>query len=111
MLLSTKRLHRVDLVTVEGRIDASTSPELDQCLRGLISEGRFRLVLDLTKVDYLSSAGIKSFVGVQKECKRWNRGELRLAGLQTRLKETFDMVGLTPVFKLFDTAVDAVGSF
>lgn len=111
MLLSAKRLHRVDLVTVEGRIDASTAPELEECLRGFLAEGRFRLVLDLTKVDYLSSAGIKTLVGVQKECKRWNRGEVRLAGLQDRLKETFDMVGLTPVFRLFDTAVDAVGSY
>ncbi len=111
MQLTTKRLHRVDLVSVEGRIDASTAPQLEETLRSIMAEERFRLVLDLTNVDYVSSAGLKVFLGVQKEAKKWNRGELRMTGLQPRLKETLELVGLIPLFKFYDTAVEAVGSF
>ncbi len=111
MELASQRFKRADLVTVYGRIDTATAPRLEATLRGLIAEERFKFVIDLTACDYVSSAGIKVFLSIQKEIKRWNRGELRISGLQPRVKETLEMVGLLPLFRTYDTPLEAVGSF
>lgn len=111
MQVTTKNLNRVDLVSVSGRIDANTAPALEQEIRNLIDAKRFRIVVDLTGVDYISSAGLKVLLNALKEVKRWNRGDLRLVGLQPKIREIFDMVGLLPLFKVFATPVDGVGSF
>jgi anti-sigma B factor antagonist len=111
MELSSQRFKRADLVTVTGRIDAATSPCLEAALRGLIAEDRFKFVVDLSGSDYISSAGVKVLLAIQKEVKRWNRGELRISGLQPRVKGTLEMVGLLPLFRTYDTPLEAVGSF
>jgi anti-sigma B factor antagonist len=111
MHITTKRLHRVDLIAVEGRVDAATAPELEQAFRSILAQERFRLVFDMSKVDFISSAGLKVLLSVQKEAKKWNRGELRLAAMSPHLVETLEMVGLIPLFKCFENDVEAVGSF
>ena len=46
-----------------------------------------------------------------KVCKRWNRGDVRLAALQQRIADVLDLAGLTPLFKIFEDDTLAVGSF
>jgi anti-sigma B factor antagonist len=111
MELTSQRFKRADLVTITGRVDAATAPRLEAELRGFIAEERFKFVVDFSGSDYISSAGIKVLLAIQKEVKRWNRGELRICGLQPRVRETLDMVGLLPLFRTFDTPLEAVGSF
>lgn len=111
MEVTTKQLKRVDLVTVSGRIDSATAPELDRVLKSIVEAGRYRICMDLKDLEYMSSAGIKVLISTLKTCKRWNRGDLRLANLSPRIAEVFDLAGLTPLFKVYSDAVEAVGSF
>lgn len=111
MEITSKQLKRVDLVTVGGRIDSSTAPELDEVLRSILDAERFRICMDLENLEYLSSAGIKVLISTLKTCKRWNRGDLRLANMPPRIAEVFELVGLTPLFKVYPSLVEAVGSF
>lgn len=67
--------------------------------------------MDLKNLEYLSSAGIKVLISILKTCKRWNRGDLRLANMPTRIADVFDLAGLTPLFKIYPDVVEAVGSF
>ncbi len=73
--------------------------------------GNYRLAIDMSGVDYISSAGIRALIAARKQARRWNRGDLRLAGLQPRIVEVFDLVGISSLFDSFDSPVDAVGSF
>ena len=111
MKITTKQLKRVDVVTVSGRVDSSTAPELDKVLRSITDAERFRICMDLKDLEYLSSAGIKVLISTLKTCKRWNRGELRLANMPPYIAEVFDLAGLIPLFKLYPDLVEAVGSF
>jgi anti-sigma B factor antagonist len=111
LIVSKKVFSRVDLISTEGRIDASTAPTLDESLKASLAAGRFRLVVDFGATDYISSAGLKVLVANLKEVKR-HRGDLRLARLSRNLKDTFNMVGLTPeLFKTYEDVLEAVGSF
>jgi anti-sigma B factor antagonist len=111
MEITTKQLKRVDVVAVSGRVDSATAPDLDKVLRSIVDEGRFRICMDLEGLEYMSSGGIKVLISILKTCRRWNRGDLRLAGMSPRIVEVFDLAGLTPLFKIYPDAVEAVGSF
>jgi len=111
MEITTKRLKRVDLVTVGGRIDSATAPELERILRSIVDAGRYRICMDLKDLKYISSAGIKVLISILKTCKRWNRGDLRLANMPPYIADVFDLAGLTPLFKIYPDTVEAVGSF
>ena len=111
MEITTQQLRRVDVVTVSGRIDSSTAPDLDTVLTSILAADRYRICMDLSNLEYISSAGIKILISVLKTCKRWNRGDLRLANLLPRIADVFDLAGLTPLFKIYPSLVEAVGSF
>jgi len=111
MEISSIRLRRCDLITLSGRIDGSVAPEVDQALKEITDAGRFRIVLDMSGVTFASSAFLRVLIKYLRLCKRWNRGDLRLAGLTSRIADVFDLAGLTPLFKIFDNATLAVGSF
>ena len=111
MEVTTAPLKRCTLITASGRIDSSTAPKLQSVINEVTDEGNFKLVLDLTDVDFISSAGLWVLVNAQKKCKRFNRGELVLTGLQNRIHEALDLAGFIPYFKIFEDTTQAVGSF
>ena len=111
MEISTKDLKRVTLVAPVGRIDHQTAPALQKTLDDLINNGHFKIVIDMSGVSYISSAGLRVLLGARKAVKRWNRGDLRLSGLQPYVKDTMELVGFTRIFSIFDDPIEAVGGF
>ena len=111
MELTSERFRRCDLVRATGRIDSQTAPQLAEAFRAITKNGRFSIVFDMSAVEFISSAGLRVLIDVQKTCKHLNRGELVLASVSQRVHETLDLVGFLPLFKFFDDVVEAVGSF
>lgn len=111
MEIQSKQLRRCDLVTVTGRLDSSTVPQLQAALTAIKDKGRYKIVLNMAEVTYVSSAGLGEMVATQNECKNSHRGELILVGVQPRIKEALDLAGLTRLFKFFEYETDAVGYF
>ena len=72
---------------------------------------RFNIVFDMAQVDFVSSAGLRVMIAIQKTCKKWNRGELVLVNVPERIYETLDLAGFVPLFQIFDELVEAVGYF
>lgn len=110
MNIETRELKHVTVVKVTGRVDSATAPDLEQALTDLINSDRNQLVLDLSGVEYMSSAGLRVLVSMLKAAKKGG-GDLRLAQLSPRVAEVFDLAGLTPVFGIHTDIVEAVGSF
>lgn len=111
MEVTTKKLRRCDLVVVRGRIDASSVKVLSDALAEIKEARRYKLVLNLKDVTYISSAGLSELIDTQNTCKQMRRGELVLAEVPPRIKEVLDLAGLTSLFRSFDTEVEAVGYF
>ncbi|MDA0242660.1 MAG: STAS domain-containing protein [Chloroflexi bacterium] len=107
---SVESYKRVDVVEIVGRIDSNNAPELDTLLSELLDRGRYQLVLDLSAVSYMSSAGLRALVGTLRTCKK-NGGDVRLVNISARVEEVLDLAGLTSLFERFDDQVSAVGSF
>ena len=116
MEVSHRRMNRVDLLEVSGRVDAATAPRLKQQIDALFEEGRYRIVLDLAKLEYISSPGLRVLIEARKKARDWKitdleGGDIRIANLPPRIKEVFDLTGFTSLFELYGDTVEAVGSF
>ncbi len=111
MDFSTVDLKRCTLVRVSGRIDGSVAPQLGGALRDVLEAGHFKLVLNLKDVSYTSSAALRELISAWKHCRRWNRGDLRLAEPNVNIRKVLDLTGLSGQIQVFDTEAEAVGSF
>ena len=111
MDIATTQLKRCDLLSVNGRIDSYTAPQVEDALKSLLDKGRFKIVLDMGGVDFMSSKGWWVLIAAQKACRRYNRGEVVLVDLQDKLRESLNLVGMGSYFKVFDDVTTAVGSF
>jgi len=111
MEITTKKFKSCDMVVVKGRVDSSTAPQLSEALEGITGDGRFKIVLDMSGLEYMSSAGFRALLSSQRVCKRYNRGEIVLAVVPERVKEALELAGFTELFKTFEDAVEAVGHF
>ena len=110
LAITVENMKRVDLITVNGRIDSNSAPQFDQALKDIMNAGRYNIVLDLSGVSYMSSAGLRGIVSALRECKK-KRGDVRLAAPSERVSEVLSLAGLDPLFQLFDDSTTAVGSF
>ncbi len=85
---------------LSGRLDAATSPDADQALRGKLDDCR-ALVIDLGDLSYISSAGLRVLLLVAKQMQSHN-GKLALCRLTPVVKEVFELSGLTSIFNIVD---------
>lgn len=108
--ISVQSFKRVDLVTVAGRVDSNTAPELEEALEERMSEGRYNLVLDLSEVNYLSSAGLRALVSALRNTKK-KGGDVRIAQPSERVAEVMTLAGLDSLFTSYDDVTVAVGSY
>ncbi len=69
MELSHRRVHRVDIISIKGRLTAAEAPELQQLFNQLFEESRYRIVLDLQELEFVSSPGLRVLI----EGRKWAR--------------------------------------
>jgi anti-sigma B factor antagonist len=95
------------VVEVGGEIDVYTAPKLREQLVDLVNAGRYHLVVDMEKVEFLDSTGLGVLVGGLKRV-RAHDGSLRLVCTQERILKIFRITGLTKVFPIHDSVSEAV---
>lgn len=111
MEITTISYKHCDLVRIKGRIDSATAPQLSETLEKVNAGGRYKIVLDMAEVEYISSSGLWVLVNTQKNCRRYNRGEVVLACVPERIHAALDLAGFVPFFKMFPDVTAAVGNF
>lgn len=111
MKIEKIRLKRCDVIKLEGRFDSSTAPALEQALKESMENGVYRIVLDMSGVEFFGSAAIRVLLMAFKECRKWNRGDIRLAAIPEPIAKVFDLAGILPMIQTFSDPLLAVGSF
>ena len=84
-------------VAPEGRIDTMTAPELEKKLVEII-DGVSELVLDMAKVEYISSAGLRVILKVQKIMLR--QGKMKLVNVNENVMEVFEITGFSDILNI-----------
>lgn len=91
-LTITKNVTDVTTVGLEGRLDTSTSPELEKYMEECISEIN-DLVLDFGKLEYISSAGLRVILKLYKTMSK--KGSMKLVNVNETVGEVLDITGFT----------------
>ena len=81
----------------EGRLDTLTAPELESAIEASL-DGTQELVLDLEKLEYISSAGLRVLLIAQKKMSK--RGEMKLIHVSDTIMEIFDVTGFTDILTI-----------
>ena len=97
-------------IALRGRIDQPAARAIEDALNDLCDAGRSRVVVDLSEVVYVASAGLASLLtGVRRA--RLLKGDVRLSAMNDRVREVFEMSGFDQVFAIYPTAEQAVASY
>jgi anti-sigma B factor antagonist len=111
MEITVQEFKHCDMITVRGRVDSATAPQLAQALEAANEGGKYKLVIDMEGLEYMSSAGFRAMLAAQRNCRKYNRGEVVLASVPARIREALELAGFTELFKTFDDTLTAVGHF
>jgi anti-sigma B factor antagonist len=84
-------------VAIEGKLDTTTAPEFEKTL-GEILSGVSELVLDMTNLEYVSSAGLRVILKFQKIMN--TQGSMRLIGVNDCIMEVFDITGFLDILTI-----------
>ena len=110
MEIKDKQINEVTIISLTGSIDAMTAPKITEFIYGQIARGNIKLVMDLSGVDYTSSAGLRVLLGAIKET-RAQSGDLRLAGIRPDVQKVLNLSGFSNILKTFNDAEAAAASY
>ena len=110
MEITAQEFKRCSLVKPSGRIDSATAPQFQDALDAVTESGTYRLVLDMSEVDFISSAGLRAIVNARKTCRRYNRGDLVLASPSENVQRTMELAGFYTLFDVYGTPIEAAGN-
>jgi anti-anti-sigma factor len=102
MNLEQERRNDILILRPRGRLDSSSSPELERVVTEQLESGVQRLVFDLSALEYISSAGLRVVLLAGKKL-RATKGKLVLVGLRDMVREVFDMSGFLTLFAVTDS--------
>lgn len=95
------------VVEVVGELDAYTSPRLRRALEELAVPGRYRLVVEATRLDFMDSSGLGVLVGAHKRARNGG-GALAIAGAPERILRVLRITGLVRVMPAFPSLEEAL---
>jgi anti-anti-sigma factor len=100
----------IAVVQPDGRIDTLAAEQLDQVLQATMAGGHHKIVMDMSKVEYISSAGLRSLAAVLVKCRE-ESGDMKLAALNERVTRVFRIIGFDILMSVSDTPEAAIAEF
>ena len=100
----------VKVIKCAGYIDSENSGQIKTVIEDLIREGSYKMIMDLGRVDYVSSAGWGLFVGYLHEARN-NKGDIKIADMKKEVLEIFELLDFVNIFQYFRNVTDAVKAF
>lgn len=103
MKYTVSELGKWTIVAPVGRVDGHTSPELDCGLRKIIDDGARFAALDLTGVEYMSSAGLRVLLATYKSVKALD-GDMALISPKDNVAEVLEISGFSGIFRIISNS-------
>jgi anti-sigma B factor antagonist len=108
MEISTQEIKHVELITVRGRVDSVEAAGLAHVLEVALRRGKYKIVVDMSQVEYMSSAGFRALGDAQRNSQRQHRGEVILAQVPPLIHEALELIGFTEYFHIEDSVAAAL---
>ncbi|MDO5552343.1 MAG: STAS domain-containing protein [Planctomycetia bacterium] len=84
-------------VSISGRLDTNTSSDIESKILGMLN-GVSSLLIDLSELEYISSAGLRTLLTIQKVFA--SQGEMKLVNIKEKIMDIFEITGFTAVLNI-----------
>lgn len=108
MEIVVKELDHCDVISVIGYLERSGAEQLAQVLETSNKRGKYNLVIDLSQVEYIASAGFRILLIAQQNNRRNHHGELILAQVPDHVRQVLELTGFGGFFRIFDDLSSAI---
>ncbi len=102
--------NQISIIKVGGFIDTTTSSEVERALNSLLKQGRYKIIIDLGNVDYISSAGWGIFISEIKSIRE-HGGDLKLVRMIPDVYEIFELLEFHHILDVYDSVEEAIRKF
>ena len=99
------------VIKISGRWDHLTNPQVENALTQLLQKKQFWIVLDLSELEFINSAGIKTIGASLREIRKPNRGDIRVSGMKCAVLRTFERCGYLELIQSYEDLEIAIESF
>ncbi len=98
------------ILALAGFLDAHTAPEFESAIQQELDAGNIRLIVDCSKLTYISSAGLGVFMGFVEEIRE-RAGDIKICGLSPKVRQVFEILGFPALYDIVDDVPAAVQRF
>ncbi len=107
MILLKDEINNNVIIRCDGRLDAVTSPQVENMLNNVLSEKKYNICIDFNKIDYLSSAGMRLLLSMTKRVKILG-GRFVLFSINEDVMEIIKMAGFEHILNIYSDEKQAV---
>ncbi len=100
----------VDVLHLDGSLDAYSFPRLEHSLNQLRDKQRNRIILDCSNLDYINSASLGALIGFARKARE-SDGDLKLASLTPKISSIVELLGFDKILQIFPDSELAVSKF
>jgi anti-sigma B factor antagonist len=100
----------VNIIELNGYLDAHTAPLLESAFSELIDKNKFKIVANFEKLKYISSAGLGVFMAFIEQIRSHN-GDIKLTTMIPSVYNIFDLLGFPLLYEFFNTEKEAIDKF
>ncbi len=109
MTIETTMHGKTAVIALDGRMDADQAGLFEAECDRVVAQGVTHIIVDLARLKYVSSMGLRSFLHVAKT-RQAGDGGLAMVNFGGFVKQVFDVTRLTPLFKIYETVEQALQS-
>jgi anti-sigma B factor antagonist len=96
----------ISILRLKGFLDAHTAPNFEQAIQELIEENRYKIIVSMSDLNYISSAGLGVFMGFIEEIRDKN-GDIKLSNMTDKVYKVFDLLGFPALYQIFKEEAEA----
>ncbi len=100
----------IALLKIKGYLDTTTSSEVSNRLKEILNKGTYQLIIDMSSVNYVSSAGWGVFVGEIRTIRE-NGGDLKIVQMTPDVSDVFEMLEFNRILDYYDTIEESINDF
>ena len=110
MEILEEKINDVEVLKLEGRLEASSAKAIKEKVAFLAGENRVNLVIDMGGVNFIDSSGLGSLVSSLRSVNKLG-GDIKISALQDQVRAIFELTRLHRIFSIYDDNDAAAMSF
>ncbi len=97
-------------VKINGYLDSSTFPKLQDHLSKEIEAKKYNYLLDFQDLDYISSAGLGVLMGMLRQVRE-NNGDIKIINMSEKIQRVFNLLGFSRLMQIYKSEQEALDTF